>query len=44
MYAATVRMLSRLVHGNVIPMEFHGKRPKGWDGTAHICISHETHK
>ena len=24
--------------------ESHGKRPMGWDGTAHICISHETHK
>jgi len=24
--------------------ESHGKRPKGWDGTAHICISHETQK
>ena len=24
--------------------EAHGKRPMGWDGTAHICISHETQK
>ena len=22
--------------------ESHGKRPMGWDGTALICISHET--
>jgi len=29
--------IARLVHGNVIPM---GNVP--WDGTAHICISHET--
>jgi len=31
--------IARLVHGNVNPM---GNVP--WDGTAHICISHETQK
>jgi len=24
--------------------ESHGKRPMGWDGAAHIFISHETQK
>jgi len=24
--------------------ESHGKRPMGWDGTSHICVSHEIQK
>ena len=34
---AELSEIARLVHGNVIPNV-------PWDGTAHICISHETQK
>ena len=38
-----LRDLCRLVDGNVIPMGIPWETSQ-WDGTAHICISHETQK
>jgi len=43
----------QIIHSHIHPgfsigmsflWESRGKRPMGWDGTAHICISHETQK
>jgi len=38
----TPDQFSGLSMGMSFLRESHGKHPMGWDGTAHICISHET--
>jgi len=45
-YIAKRKFSERTERANIqaCPWESHGKRPMGWDGTAHICMSHEIQK
>jgi len=43
-FAVTTGLFPGLSMGMGFLWQSHGKRPMGWDGTAHICISHETQK